>query len=198
MQKVTSYPELNIKELDFRKHPHAKRVKWQGYKITIATTRPNYGGVRYWLVCPHCKQRKSLLYQVGQTVQCRVCAGLYYPDQDNKARRDGFYKIMGLHEKQLQLINKLDPALYNSYMGLGRLVAYDQAFRMYITPARPKGMHWTTYAKRLEHIYSMSMQLAKFYNHIKRIGTHTIRPFRSNGRRHSLIKRSGRLVSGYV
>ncbi|CAH1851818.1 hypothetical protein [Convivina praedatoris] len=163
MQKVTSYPKLNIKELDFRKHPHAKRVNWQGYKITIAITRPNYGGVLYWLVCPYCGKRKSLLYHVGQAEQCRVCAGLYYPDQDNKARRDGVYKIMGLHEKQLRLINKLDPALYNSYMELGRLVACDLAFRIYRTPKRPKGMHWTTYARKLEQIDRISLQLAKFY-----------------------------------
>lgn len=163
MQKVTSYPKLNISQLDFSKRPHAHLVEWQGQKIGITTTKPNYGGVRYWLVCPYCEKRKGLLYQVRQAVICRVCAGLYYPKQDNKDNRDWFYKIMGLHEKQLELINQLDPALYNSYMGIGRLTAYDLAYRMYSTPKKPKGMHWTTYNKKMTQICSISLQLADQY-----------------------------------
>lgn len=163
MQKVTSYPKLNIKELDFSKHPRAHLVKWQGHKIALTTTKPNYGGKRFWLVCPYCEKRKGLLYKVGQAVICRVCAGLYYPKQDNKVNRDWFYKIMALHGKQLALINKLDPDLYNSDNGIDRLTDYDLAYRMYITPRKPKGMHWITYANKLEQIYSISLQLTKFY-----------------------------------
>ncbi|CAK1245357.1 hypothetical protein R54839_PPFHFPJH_01090 [Fructobacillus fructosus] len=163
MQKVTSYPKLNIKQLGFNEYYHAQSVNWLGHNINIATTKPNYGGVRYWLVCPYCEKRKGLLYQVGQAVKCRVCAGLYYPEQDNKVNRDWFYKIMSLHEKQLALINKLDPDLYNSYMGLGRLTACDLAYRMYSTPKKPKGMHWTTYNKKMTQICSISQQLADQY-----------------------------------
>lgn len=163
MQKVTSYPKLNIQQLNFREHPRANGVNWQGHKIALATTKPNYGGVRYWFICPYCEKRKGALYQVGRAVICRVCAGLYYAGQDNKARRHTFTKIMALHDKQLNLINNLDPGLYNSYMGLGHLLACDLAYRLYDTPKRPKGMHWATYARKLEQIDRISMQLADIY-----------------------------------
>ncbi|MBS9337206.1 hypothetical protein [Fructobacillus parabroussonetiae] len=163
MQKNTSYPKLNIMELDFSKHPRAHLVKWQGHKIALATTKPNYGGKRFWLVCPYCEKRKGALYQVGQAVICRVCAGLYYAGQDNKARRHTFTKIMALHDKQLNLINNLDPGLYNSYMGLGHLLACDLAYRLYNTPKRPKGMHWATYNKKMDEICSIGRQLNNLY-----------------------------------
>lgn len=163
MKKVTSYPKLNIQQLNFRENPRANGVNWQGHKIALATTKPNYGGVRYWFVCPNCEKRKGALYQVGRAVICRVCAGLYYAGQDNKARRNMFDKIMALHEHQLELINKLDPVLYNSYMGLGHLLACDLAYRMYITPKRPKGMHWATYYKKMDEICSIGRQLSNLY-----------------------------------
>lgn len=163
MQKVTSYPKLTIQQLNFREHPRANCVNWQGHKIALATTKPNYGGKRFWLVCPYCEKRKGALYQVGRAVICRVCAGLYYAGQDNKARRNMFDKIMALHDKQLNLINKLESDLYDSELRIDRLTDYDLAYRMYITPRKPKGMHWATYARKLEQIDRISMQLADIY-----------------------------------
>ncbi|WP_338343012.1 hypothetical protein [Fructobacillus fructosus] len=163
MKKVTSYPKLNIQQLNFRENPRANGVNWQGHKIALATTKPNYGGVRYWFVCPYCEKRKGTLYQVGRAVICRVCAGLYYVAQDNKSRRNMFDKIMALHDKQLNLINKLDPDLYNSDNGIDRLTDYDLAYRMYITPRKPKGMHWATYNKKMTQIWSISQHLSNLY-----------------------------------
>ncbi|CAK1243659.1 hypothetical protein R55227_BLOPHJLP_01017 [Fructobacillus tropaeoli] len=169
MQKVTSYPKLHIKQLGFNEYYHAEYVNWLGCNIAIATTKPNYGGLRYWFVCPYCEKRKGALYQVGRAVICRVCAGLYYAAQDNKARRNMFDKIMALHDKQLNLINKLEPDLYDSELGIDRLTDYDLAYRMYITPRKPKGMHWNTYARKLEQIDRISIQLANQYNLYKKM-----------------------------
>ncbi|WP_288846601.1 hypothetical protein [uncultured Fructobacillus sp.] len=163
MKKVTSYPKINIQQLNFRENPCVSGVNWQGHKIALATTQPNYGGVRYWFVCPYCEKRKGALYQVERAVICRECAGLYYAGQDNKARRSLFNKIMALHEKQLALINKLDPDLYNSDNRIDRLTDYDLAYRMYITPKRPKGMHWATYYKKMDEICSIGRQLSNLY-----------------------------------
>jgi len=47
----------------------------------LITTRPHYGGVRWWYVCPVCQKRRTALYLSGSSMECRQCAGLHYPSQ---------------------------------------------------------------------------------------------------------------------
>lgn len=49
--------------------------------VLLATTSPNYGGVRWWYVCPACAGRKASLYVSGTSLCCRQCAGLHYASQ---------------------------------------------------------------------------------------------------------------------
>lgn len=54
-----------------------------GHSVTVSltTTRPKYGGVRWWYVCPVCKTRKGALYVSDSALQCRQCAGIHYASQ---------------------------------------------------------------------------------------------------------------------
>lgn len=54
-------------------------------RVKIVTTSPNYGGVRYWFVCPSCKRRCGRLYvpQSGP-LGCRKCLALDYEWQYRK------------------------------------------------------------------------------------------------------------------
>lgn len=49
--------------------------------VQLATTTPQYGGVRWWYVCPVCEKRKAVLYLSGEMLQCRQCAGIHYASQ---------------------------------------------------------------------------------------------------------------------
>jgi hypothetical protein len=75
------------------------------YKVYLTTTDCNYGGKRFWFVCPlvdkttskHCGRRMGVLYLVGDYFGCRNCFNLSY-DSRNKNRR---YKMYSLFESLL-------------------------------------------------------------------------------------------------
>lgn len=49
-------------------------------RIIITHTVPNYGGKRYWFICPGCKRRVGVLYIIehGDIFKCRDCYNLIY------------------------------------------------------------------------------------------------------------------------
>lgn len=67
--------------------------KWSGkkenldYKIRLTTTPCNYGGVRYWFVCPlskngqYCGRRVGVIYSIGKWFGCRHCGDICYANQ---------------------------------------------------------------------------------------------------------------------
>ena len=67
--------------------------RWTGekndmdFKILLATTPCNFGGVRYWFVCPlykeedYCGRRVGVIYRVGKYFGCRHCGNIAYQSQ---------------------------------------------------------------------------------------------------------------------
>ena len=58
----------------------------------LITTRPQYGGVRYWFRCPRCWQRRRVLYAHASggrhRFACRRCQGLrYYSHRESRPDR---------------------------------------------------------------------------------------------------------------
>lgn len=57
------------------------------YKVELTTTPCNYGGVRYWFICPltknghYCGRRVGVLYGVGKYFGCRKCGEIAYSAQ---------------------------------------------------------------------------------------------------------------------
>jgi hypothetical protein len=57
------------------------------YKILLTTTPCNYGGVRYWFICPlskngrYCGRRVGVIYSVGKYFGCRHCGEIAYAKQ---------------------------------------------------------------------------------------------------------------------
>lgn len=47
------------------------------YIVKTTTTTPNYGGVRYWWLCPTCQKRCRIVYG-GAVFTCRKCGNLTY------------------------------------------------------------------------------------------------------------------------
>ncbi|MDM7645665.1 hypothetical protein QUE93_01310 [Leuconostoc falkenbergense] len=147
MRKVTDYKQLNIKDVVSDIHSVKDYVRFNEHTVKLTTTSPNYGGVRYWLVCPICDKRKGTLYDVNSVMTCRDCAKLYYPLQENKVQRDNFSQFLYydrlLSKARTELNPKFEWAFYSN-------LRYDP-----ITLSlhnKPKGMHWTIYNSKIEHI----------------------------------------------
>ena len=70
------------------------------YKIVLAQTRPTYGGVRWWFVCPvvGCGRRCGKLYLPpgGQYYGCRRCYDLTYESSQESHKYDGLAKALGM------------------------------------------------------------------------------------------------------
>ncbi len=60
------------------------RTAYQTLGLTV--TKPRFGGLRWWYVCPGCKRRARKLYNTGDDPRllCRRCRGLVYECQYQK------------------------------------------------------------------------------------------------------------------
>lgn len=148
MRTVTDYKQLNIKNIVSNIHSVKDCVKFNGHIVKLTTTSPNYGGVRYWLVCPVCGKRKGTLYDVKSVMACcRTCAKLYYPLQENTVQRDSVSQFLYydrlLSKARTELNPKFEWAFY-SYL------RYEPITLSLHT--KPKGMRWSTYNNKIEHI----------------------------------------------
>jgi hypothetical protein len=109
------------------------------YPICLTTTTPNYGGVRWWFICPAngCSRRVGFLYG-GRIFACRHCYNLSY-DSQNEA----------IHSRMLTKAQKIHKKLGGS----GCTMDY---------VSKPKGMHWKTYNRlkhKMDHYDNASMMM---------------------------------------
>ena len=92
--------ELNVFEIDLPADPHSMPSSatvtstWQDGKtvdqtVSLTYTRPHYGGVRMWLLCPECDDRrcgKLFAHDGHRKYSCRECLHLVYESQYRKQR----------------------------------------------------------------------------------------------------------------
>jgi hypothetical protein len=59
---------------------------WQelDYKINLTTTGCNFGGIRYWFICPDCSKRVCVLY-ADIMFKCRTCLGIVHKSRNESA-----------------------------------------------------------------------------------------------------------------
>ena len=74
-------------------------LRWNNGSTTsvmLVTTRPNFGGSRYWLKCPHCGRRVRKLYPEADShcMACRKCFGLVYDSQYLKGERYAMLRLL--------------------------------------------------------------------------------------------------------
>jgi hypothetical protein len=66
------------------------------YDVPLATTRPRFGGVRWWLVCPvvGCGRRAAKLHLPpgGRHFACRRCHRLTYASSQESGRYDALFR----------------------------------------------------------------------------------------------------------
>ncbi|MDI6614102.1 hypothetical protein QMA64_05850 [Leuconostoc suionicum] len=147
MRTVTDYKQLNIKNILSNIHSVEDYIKFNGHKVKLTTTSPNYGGVRYWLVCPVCGKRKVTLYDVKSVMACRSCAKLYYPLQENKVQRDNVSQFLYYDRLLSKARTELNPKFEWAFYSYLRYEPITLSLHN-----KPKGMHWKTYNNKIEYI----------------------------------------------
>lgn len=152
---TVNWPGRDQAAIDVAVTPHHRALltyNWRGqllpaYYVTVATTAPHYGGVRYWWLCPNCGRRVADLYG-GKYFWCRTCHGLTY-----RTAQAGSADI--------------DPSVKNRLRVLRRRLAITEKDRA-LRPPKPNGMHRATHdrlAKEYVALVEVSEQvwLAKLY-----------------------------------
>ena len=71
-------------------------------RIIITHTVPNYGGKRYWFICPGCKRRVGVLYiiEYDDIFKCRDCYNLIYQSSATHDNREKQVRNMLLESPQ--------------------------------------------------------------------------------------------------
>jgi len=66
-----------------------EKVELLNHDIEITHTACNFGGQRFWFVCPQCHRRVGVLYKnpISEAILCRKCHGLSY-------MKSRFHKMM--------------------------------------------------------------------------------------------------------
>jgi hypothetical protein len=100
------------------------------YKISLTTTSLNYGGKRWWFICPlkGCGKRVGKLYLSGRYFGCRKCLNLSYESQNEAPHWRMLTKAQNIHRK------------------LGGSGCTDDWVR------KPKYMHQKTYARLINEM----------------------------------------------
>ena len=96
------------------------------YVLEVSWTTPNFGGDRPWLHCASCHRRCGRLFLDDPYLVCRQCARLRYPSQFGEKAR---------HEERVKRAKQLRRSLGGEPV-LGAPL-----------PARPKGMHRSTFLR---------------------------------------------------
>ena len=66
-------------------------------RVGLTTSPCNYGGVRYWFVCPGCLRRCGVLY-VHEQIACRKCHKLAYESQYEPVRDRMLRKLLKIRK----------------------------------------------------------------------------------------------------
>ncbi|MEK7519707.1 MAG: hypothetical protein AAB581_00470 [Patescibacteria group bacterium] len=79
------------------------------YKIELTMTPCNYGGVRYWFICPlskngqYCGRRVGVIYSIGKWFGCRHCGGITYASQMQGGKYKGFVSIPDIEKAEKEV-----------------------------------------------------------------------------------------------
>lgn len=118
---------------------YSYRGKSYRYPIQLTKTSCNYGGHRYWWLCPSCSKRVAVLYCAG-TYVCRHCLSVPYGSQ-LQTKTDRIYsKLNALRDRlgwSVGIIN-----------GIG---------------SKPRYMHHSTYERLINEYERLEQKLIRTF-----------------------------------
>lgn len=106
-----------------------------GHKLTVTGAEMGFGGLRYFFICPTCRDRKQKLILTNKGLSCKSCLGIV-PRSLNRSKTDCSY-YWGMAEK---VARTLDPSF--SIAPVSGNIKFPRF------PDKPKGMHWKTYSNK--------------------------------------------------
>lgn len=89
------------------------------YVVQLVTTPCQFGGIRYWFVCPlsvndkYCGKRVGVLYKAGDYFGCRHCYNLTY-HSNNENRRSKLYGLFAVLDAESKL-DKIEQTIKRRY-----------------------------------------------------------------------------------
>lgn len=113
------------------------------FMARIVTTTPNYGGRRYWFMCPGCGRRVRYLYG-GRLFHCRTCHGLTYATTQTGK-------------------NDLQPTITNRINQIRRRLG-EPGDPLGKFPDRPRYMHMSTYMRLWREYVTLQQHYMDFWN----------------------------------
>lgn len=107
--------------------------EWQSMELSVSLTQTScqYGGSRYWFVCPECSRRVAVVILDCPQVACRHCLSLTYASQSENLIGRSWRK----RDKYMAKLGGKD----NLYL-------------------KPKGMHWKTWERLRDQYYFAEMR----------------------------------------
>lgn len=126
-------PDYGWMELRFTWTPYGREPQPVTQRIALSCSRPNYGGQRWWLLCPVTNERVTKLHLPpgGGKFASREAWGLGYKSQRVSRSDRTLQKLFKLQEK------------------LGGELGWDQGL------SKPKGMWRRTYDQHLEQYHRL-------------------------------------------
>jgi hypothetical protein len=96
------------------RHKDGSEEKYD-YQIKLVKTRCNFGGFRYWFLCPQCGRKVSKLYRkpLGEMYFCRICNDLTY--QSRNETRLGHWGQIGYYLVLERQMRELDEKIKRRY-----------------------------------------------------------------------------------
>ena len=78
-------------------------------RIVLTTTRPYFGGLRYWFSCPSCRRliRKIYLPPKTKYFRCRICYNLSYESRQEWQRHRRLAEKMGIRVRKARWCERM-------------------------------------------------------------------------------------------
>jgi hypothetical protein len=125
----TRGPGPGFIELDYEERTADRELEAVRYRVYLDMTRPQFGGQRYWFICPGSGRR---------------AAKLYLPYGGSRFLSRGAYRLgyaCQREDRQSRLVRRARK-LHRAIGGDGEALGQGP-------PDKPIGMHWRTYERRL-------------------------------------------------
>ena len=106
----TTIPEPWVR-LSYTSTPRRGEPQHYDYRISLATTQPHFGGLRWWFQCPlikqgqACERRVAKLYLPpgGLYFGCRQCYELTYESCQESHKYDRLWRSIGMDAEAIRL-----------------------------------------------------------------------------------------------
>jgi hypothetical protein len=123
--------------------------KSKGKTYNIVSIDCNYGGKRYFVICPYCHKRFTRLYIVNGILKCRKCGNLNYFSQQKNKRTYILYQLDCIL-KELQCKASME---YYNKSGLLSPAYFMAKLK------KPEKMKKTKYKKLVDKYYKLAGRL---------------------------------------